>query len=84
MIQVQWPHKCLKLVRGSRSRPCALQSINKNIFIKHSLIPGASNKSHNNGCIVINMITTTIKLKVMTVTHRHHCKANNSVTVAFL
>ena len=48
------------------------------------LLSGASNKSHSNGCIVMIMITTAIKLKVVTVTQHHHCKANNSATVAFL
>ena len=48
------------------------------------LLPGTSSKSHSNGCIVMITITTVIKLKVVTVTHCHHCKANNFVTVAFL
>ena len=45
--------QAIKQDQGGRSRPCALQSAKKNIFIKRSLLPGASNKSHNNGCIVI-------------------------------
>ena len=60
------------------------KALTKIFLLNVVLLHGASNKSHSNGCIAIITITTTIKLKVVTVTHRHHCKANNSVTVTFL
>jgi len=71
-------------IRGVGQDHVHYKALAKIFLLNVVLLPGASNKSHSNGCIVMITITTISKLKVVTVTHRHHCKANNSVTVAFL
>ena len=65
---------------GLWSRPRALQSANKNIFIERSFTHYLVQVINRTTMVVLY----DIKMKVVTATRRHHCMFNNFVKVAFL
>jgi len=60
----------LEHIRGVGQYHMHYKALTKIFLLNVVLLPGASNKSHSNGCIVMITITTTIKLKVVTITVR--------------
>ena len=61
------------------------EALTKIILLNTALLIHETNKSrYNDGTIITIVITATADAKVVTTTHRHHCKCNYSPATAFL